>query len=141
MNFVSLNDLSIKAFRVIAAQKSTNEKEIFYKSIRFRITNEFAKLSMIELYHMIKKETDTYFLELECEILSTKLMTYNGPMTLEFLNNFFSLCSISDIWKLVIGANNSIIQLAAKNKLDEILKEYDNEEEIKSKQKEKRRLK
>ena len=41
----------------------------------------------------------------------------------------------------MLEANIIIIQLVAKYKLDEILKEYDNEEDIKSKQIEKRKFK
>ena len=96
---------------------------------------------MIELYRMIHKETDTCFLELECEMLTKKLIAYDGSITLEFLDDFFSICSISDIWRLMLEANSSIIQSVAKDKLDEILKEYDNEEDIKSKQMEKRKFK
>ncbi|MCI8446309.1 MAG: hypothetical protein HFH31_02310 [Bacilli bacterium] len=141
MNFVITSDLPIKALRVIASKKREEEKKEFYKSISSKIHHEFVKLSMIELYRMIHKETDTCFLELECEMLTKKLIAYDGSITLEFLDDFFSICSISDIWRLMLEANSSIIQSVAKDKLDEILKEYDNEEDIKSKQIEKRKFK
>ena len=141
MNFVITSDLPIKALRVITSQKREEEKKEFYKSISSKIHHEFVKLSMIELYRMIHKETDTCFLELDCEMLTKKLIAYDGSITLEFLDDFFSICSISDIWRLMLEANSSIIQLVAKDKLDEILKEYDNEEDIKSKQIEKRKFK
>ena len=64
-------------------------------------------------------------------IASQKREAYDGSITLEFLDDFFSICSISDIWRLMLEANSSIIQSVAKDKLDEILKEYDNEEDIK----------
>ena len=75
----------IEALRVIVNQKNENEKEKFYNQITKPLYNKMEQTNIRELITMIMNEKDPFFRDIECETLSSKLVNYKGPISLDSL--------------------------------------------------------
>lgn len=120
--------VSIDLLRLLANRKDEKQKNKLYQHYKEAITFQLVQLNIVELLKKIIRETDSELQELECEILSDKLIHYPGPITEDYLQHFYQVCPPSCVWKLAADAQLKFIKNSASKQLECILKQYDNEE-------------
>lgn len=119
----------IEALRVIVNQKNENEKEKFYNQITKPLYNKMEQTNIRELITMIMNEKDPFFRDIECETLSSKLVNYKGPISLDSLQKLLLVFPVASTWRLASEATHPVIKMSAIKKIEQILDDYGYEKE------------
>ncbi len=111
--------------RLFVKGKDKEFQQELYRSYATELAYTFHKYDIPTLSKLILTETDPYLRAYECESLSHKLVGYQGPIDLEYLDQMLAIFSISGIRRLAAGAEFGLIKEKAQAILDQKLEPQD----------------
>lgn len=115
---------SIQQLRAITYRKSIEKRKKIYQMFLSDIKGELMSMDIWKLSKMMILEKESFLQEIECEILSEKLLSYVGPISLDYLDMIFPYLSIANIWSLASDAEFDLLRNKAFQVLTQILETY-----------------
>ena len=138
MKKVKIEQFPLGVLRILADQRSEQDKERFYRMIGKSLYQRLEGLDINTLMITIIHEKDSIFREFECEALSGKLVDYVGPISMDRFLVVLQVFPVASVWRLV-DAKHPVIRRLALSRVGEILDTYGYEKEECSYQKERKK--